>query len=235
MSTGLRIAVGVTFSVLATLAAMRLLAFLPGMQIEPVWWLFGAACPLAVSLPVCTLLVRRWEENRRLAGQLEEALAELRRQARIDRMTGLLNRGALMDDAGKITSGWVLLLDVDHFKMINDVHGHHIGDVALQEIARILDEVAGTDHTCGRLGGEEFAVLMPGSRRSDALELAEALRTSVSDLSMRGKGGMHIRPTISVGLGEILPERGFGAALRDADDAMYAAKRAGRNRVSIAA
>ena len=123
------------------------------------------------------------------------------------------------------------LVDVDHFKAINDRFGHLSGDIALREVANALQSsLRPTDHL-GRFGGEEFLVLLPGTQLRDALICAERLRVQVSGLvSSSGCGNV----TVSVGVASVEPGELAAQWLARADRALYAAKSAGRNRVAEA-
>ncbi|GEM_PF-555605 len=169
--------------------------------------------------------------------------AALRRLATVDALTGVLNRGeldrvarvevtrALRDERGL----GVLLLDVDHFKLLNDTHGHPFGDDVLAEVARALKENARTIDIVGRYGGEEFAVLMPRATKTGLAFLAERLRRSVEELCFE-HAGTEVKVTISAGgqtwSAELLA--GKDLVLTDlispADESLYSAKESGRNR-----
>lgn len=234
-----KIAAGVGFSVLCTAIGMAGLSYLAGPEdgfIPPLWWIFGLACPALVSLPVCVILVRQGEANRRLAGQLAEAMARLADLAQHDGMTGLLNRTAFLSrsDDRPATAGWMLVMDIDQFKSINDRHGHHVGDAVIQAVADVLSVSVRTGDLCGRLGGEEFAVLTMGISAEDAQALAERIRTRIASIEIIADDDI-VRPTISMGLAPVTAGDGAALALRLADAAMYRSKRTGRNRVSLAA
>jgi diguanylate cyclase (GGDEF)-like protein len=175
--------------------------------------------------------------------RLEDANKRLQDFSRRDGLTGVYNRRHLDDalvallqharDHAEPIS--LLMIDVDHFKKINDDHGHVAGDDCLRAIAQGLDRIArGTGGTLARYGGEEFALLLPGHRLEQAQELAERLRAEVALRSVHCEGG-RIDPTVSIGLYSVPAGYPCTAAdvLRSADAALYAAKRAGRNRVEV--
>ena len=164
---------------------------------------------------------------------------EAEREAHTDPLTGLANRrrfndfvAAAVDAAqrdGRPLS--MLALDLDHFKSVNDEHGHGVGDEVLKATARaMLDAVRGGD-VAARIGGEEFAVVMPRTDVEGARILAERLRLAVQEMRLQVPGGREIRLTISIGTatasGKVIDAPGLLAA---ADEALYAAKRGGRNR-----
>jgi len=126
-----------------------------------------------------------------------------------------------------------LMIDIDHFKKINDNFGHDIGDEVLREFAiRVATNVRAIDLPC-RYGGEEFTVIMPGARLADAERVAERIRLHVAGSPFRVAGGSELLTvTISVGVACTLGESDTpDALLKRADEAVYEAKAAGRNRV----
>jgi diguanylate cyclase (GGDEF)-like protein len=166
---------------------------------------------------------------------------ELRRSARVDGLTGVFSRGHFVElaearlAAGAQAAGLVLL-DADHFKQVNDVHGHAVGDAVLIELARRLIGALREDDCLGRWGGEEFAVLLAGIGSDAELERrAEALRAAVADAPI-SVAGVTLRQTISLGAvrgGQQLAT--VDALVEAADRRLYAAKRGGRNRVALEA
>ena len=125
----------------------------------------------------------------------------------------------------------VLMLDVDHFKRINDTYGHAGGDSALKFCAQQISARLRAIDTCSRLGGEEFAVLLPGTDLGGARVIAERLRASLEAATME-LDGQPLRMTVSIGAAQLRPtDADADAALRRADAALYRAKSEGRNRV----
>jgi diguanylate cyclase (GGDEF)-like protein len=173
----------------------------------------------------------------------ERSQHELERAARVDYLTGCYNRRAIEELATRnIASARrhgvplsVLVLDIDHFKHINDELGHAIGDLALVEsVARIRTTLRAED-VLGRLGGEEFIVLMPCSDGASAVQAGERIRQSFSAQPLR-LDGHERKVTLSIGVATLAPmDREFSQLLRRADRAMYAAKNAGRDLVMPAA
>jgi diguanylate cyclase (GGDEF)-like protein len=128
----------------------------------------------------------------------------------------------------------LLTIDADYFKRVNDTHGHAIGDEVLRAMARTLQSNVRKSDLLGRIGGEEFAVLMPDVDAEAARHMAERLRTAVAGLETVTETGT-IQFTISVGISTIrFDENDLLPALRRADQALYSAKNAGRNRIAIA-
>jgi len=177
-----------------------------------------------------------------LQEQLVTAREQLRIQATHDSLTGLFNRMAILEALDREVTRSnrekkplaVIMADLDHFKDINDTHGHQAGDVVLRETARRMSASLRAYDSVGRYGGEEFLVVVPGSDLDAAVELAERLRQGVSAEAVCVAGEM-IPITVSLGLAvstvEICqPDQ----LLHQADEALYAAKRAGRNRIEVA-
>jgi diguanylate cyclase (GGDEF)-like protein/hemerythrin-like metal-binding protein len=123
----------------------------------------------------------------------------------------------------------LLMLDIDHFKRVNDIHGHHMGDLVLQEVVSCVRKVLRESDSLTRWGGEEFIVLMPNTGLSGATLLADRIRTNISLHHFEGLD----RVTASLGVAEYLPEASLEAWVRRADQAMYQAKTTGRNRVEV--
>ncbi len=173
--------------------------------------------------------------------ELEKTRCDLFDLAMTDPLTRALNRRAFFRFAEREihranrhgTPLSALMLDVDHFKQVNDVHGHAAGDEVLRRlIAMTMDSVRDED-LIGRLGGEEFAILLPETRPADAAKLAERLRKEASELLFRGEAGS-FRVTISIGISEPdSTDTTIAPTLDRADVALYNAKRNGRNRVEI--
>jgi diguanylate cyclase (GGDEF)-like protein len=161
-----------------------------------------------------------------------------RAEAILDPLTGLLNRKALMDRFAELSQQAALtgepvalvMCDVDHFKAVNDEHGHERGDAVLKEIAYVIRRSLRSFELVYRLGGEEFLIVLPGATWTTAAELAERVRRS---LEAARPGGLHV--TISMGVASASGDVDLDALLRDADQALYRAKRDGRNRVASAA
>jgi len=164
------------------------------------------------------------------------AIAATRSAASVDVLTGLPNRRgvarALEEAMAHVRDGGryaVLLLDIDHFKSINDLLGHQSGDRALARIGRVIaDDIRGVD-VAGRFGGEEFLVLLRDATRERALQVAERLRTAIAGGGLTYADGKPV--TVSVGVAYARPTDRSGDVLERADRALYRAKDGGRNRV----
>ncbi len=163
---------------------------------------------------------------------------ELRKLAEIDHLTSTFNRRSflkLLDKAvsaanRKQTALSVLLIDLDHFKQINDTYGHGVGDEVLCHFVAVASSCLRSEDVLGRLGGEEFAALLPGTDMADAQLIAERLRSKVAEQASPSTRGP-IPLTISIGIAQYLSEEEPESALHRADQAMYRAKESGRNRV----
>ncbi len=174
-------------------------------------------------------LVRRFVPNLLPA----HAVAIAERKAATDDLTGLANRRALKDAMGVGDAGHsaLILLDLDHFKRINDTLGHQAGDAALRHFAQILKGALRVGDVAARVGGEEFAVWLPGADMALALEIAERLRALVAERPFRFQGSEHAL-TVSCGVSTCPVPIGHPDNLMStADAALYRAKREGRNRV----
>lgn len=182
---------------------------------------------------------------RPLFTRLKAANEELILTGRTDALTGCLNRRAFADEAERAVltaraenlSLSVLMIDIDRFKSINDLHGHHAGDVAIRAVATILKtQTRSTDVVC-RMGGDEFSVLLQGSPLQGAATAAQNLGRSVEQTAVeigRGRHATRIFVTISVGAATLRENDGsLLHALKRADDALYRAKSAGRNRLAL--
>ena len=165
--------------------------------------------------------------------------AELRRLATTDVLTGAFNRRHFMTVAQTETERAerhhhplsVLMLDIDHFKRINDTHGHPAGDEAIRALAATVTATVRTIDILGRLGGEEFAVVLPETGLDEALVVAERLRQAVAAIRIPAGDG-DIAFTTSIGVAERLDDSTVETILSRADMALYSAKRSGRNKVA---
>jgi diguanylate cyclase (GGDEF)-like protein len=166
-----------------------------------------------------------------------DAREHLARLARTDPLTGLLNYGAFhhrLDQEVRRTARHdrplsLALLDIDHFKQVNDRHGHRAGDDALRTVAELAKSHLRETDVLGRVGGEELAWLMPESDLAGAALAAERLCASIAATPIAHVGGV----TASIGVAQLAVDRSAGDLYGAADAAMYRAKRAGRNRVTV--
>jgi diguanylate cyclase (GGDEF)-like protein len=176
-----------------------------------------------------------------IALYVAETQRRLHEETRKDPLTGLRNRRAMEEIAvqemelARRTGNplMLLMMDIDHFKQLNDTWGHALGDRALRAIGGVLLTVTGADERVTRMGGEEFAVLVPGCDMEAACRLAERLRATVEGLRLTERGEV-AQCTVSIGIGQwVESDTGWAEMLRRADEALYLAKRSGRNRVVV--
>lgn len=165
---------------------------------------------------------------------------QLLEAARVDPVTGIANRGwfvaqaarliaAMKDPASSLTS---VMIDIDHFKRVNDQFGHAAGDAVLEGVAQIIEAEKQDNHLLGRFGGEEFVMLMPDIEHQEAFFLCDRIREQVARASFSFEG-LSLNVNVSIGMatriqGEVTTLDGL---ISEADAAMYRAKRLGRNRV----
>lgn len=192
--------------------------------------------PMLLAVPIIFFLSSKLRE-------LAIAHEQLRRHAATDQLTELLNRGAFTAEveeeladarfAADGARGSLLVIDADNFKRINDTYGHEHGDAALQLIARAIRSVLRTADRVGRIGGEEFAVFLPGTSLIVAEAVAERLRLAVFSADFRPD---HRRHQLTVSVGGAVYDRylPFAELFRLADQQLYAAKQNGRNCVAVA-
>jgi diguanylate cyclase (GGDEF)-like protein len=205
---------------------------------------------LAAVAAINDLMERRREAQRaRFAAlaadvqHLGEELEVARSEAMTDALTGLANRKAFDDalprqieiHAMLAKPACLVFVDVDHFKQVNDTRGHPIGDELLRQVSRALARTF--LRRCDlvvRLGGDEFAAILPETSARNAATLAERLRDDVRMLGMGETALLEDPPTLSVGIAELVLGDDVATFVKRADDALYASKRAGRDRVTIA-
>jgi len=175
-----------------------------------------------------------------LQDDLIEAREQLRFRATHDGLTGIWNRTALLEllrselERAVRTNGstGVLMLDLDHFKKINDTYGHLVGDGVLKETVQRVDQVVRAYDFVGRYGGEEFIVVLPGCGKEQALQSAERIRAAVNSAPVR-VAGSEIAVTVSIGATAATSEISEAQILANADAALYRAKNDGRNRTVL--
>jgi two-component system cell cycle response regulator len=186
--------------------------------------------------------IRGQLRRKRLQDRLQENFERSLSLALTDELTGLYNRRYLLAHLDELldrvnhdrTSAAVLLLDIDHFRQVNDTYGHAAGDDVLRELAtRARNSVRSVD-LVARLGGEEFVVVMPETDIVIATEVAELLRLAVArEPFIIGTGGMKVAVTISIGATVAASGDGRAELLKRADNALYSAKNGGRNQVVV--
>lgn len=216
---------------LVFVSTARALQLSAGATLTP-WLEYG----LPVVLAYTAVILMLGMADRMRAFRRERDRAQL--EAERDSLTGVLNRTGIERRLGWSLAACqldyrplaVLFLDIDHFKQINDTHGHAVGDACIGALVRcITAELQYGDHL-GRLGGEEFLLVLPGANRRRARDAAEVIRHNVES-RCRQIAGLALDMTVSIGIAENQPGDTVPDLIARADAAMYAAKRAGRNRV----
>ena len=199
------------------------------------------AVPLAIIVPLVVTPLISWVPVG-LTLRTFSLEKEMRNLASYDSLTGLLSRHAFLENAGRAISlanrneaaFAVLIIDLDHFKKINDKYGHPAGDAVLKLFADVVNSVARRSDISGRLGGEEFAMLLPNTDTEKAQEFCERLHQEIGKAVLKYQDSI-IRYTVSIGLtaarhGEL---ESIENLLAHADLALYQAKRDGRNRTAV--
>jgi len=175
--------------------------------------------------------------------QLRAELVKVRESAATDALTGLLNRGTFdkkLDDlleAKVFTKACLAMLDLDHFKQVNDTHGHVVGDNVLKYTAKLLKKYTESQHHVARYGGEELAIIMPDTSLKKASEIAEKIRVSLAGSRLKKKNSSESigQITVSIGISELKPDDTAENFIVRADNALYKAKETGRNKVVVEA
>ncbi len=185
-----------------------------------------------VTIAATLMVDHAWRRQRKLTRVLEL-------QAHTDALTGLANRRRFIEiaEAELVRSRRydaplsLLMLDIDHFKEVNDAHGHRAGDRVLQQLARTCLEVLRNVDVVGRVGGEEFAILLPETAMPGAVDVAERLREAVEMAKVAREEGVPLRITVSIGVATLAGLENLDTLMSQADYALYDAKHRGRNRV----
>lgn len=234
---GVRVFLQGACGLIVALAVLRLVVLV--LPIDPVsaapWVnLAGMVTTLSVLAVICGLVLL-------MTARMNEALLQLTIR---DPLTGVFNRRGLDDAMATVLSFAkrvarpvaLLACDIDHFKRVNDTHGHALGDEVLRELAQCLSTAFPQADLVGRLGGEEFAVVLPGADAAAALREAERLRTRVAEhrFAAAGTGGLAL--TVSIGVASApAAQASWTELIARADAALYEAKNQGRNRCVMAA
>lgn len=205
-------------------------------ETAPVVMALAASLLFISAMRTSKALSNMLRQNYLLTHELNESKEAAERLARIDVLTGLNNRRAFTELADSTIQLCqrneqpyaAIVLDIDHFKQINDSHGHAVGDQALQHIAQVLQNSVRKTDICARTGGEEFAVLLPDADRDAAIKVAEKVRLAIMETPLQTDDGP-LFTTASLGVACISTD--LESLLRLADEAMYQAKQDGRNQV----
>ncbi len=229
---------GASFALVATTLLLRaVIVFLAPANtytlyaqtpINPAGFFIGSMAQMCIAFGFVLML------NYRLS-------ADLQKLALSDALTGALNRRSLEQEAARLSARCtrtgdtlaIMMIDVDHFKSINDRYGHPVGDEVLRHLAAVAQKTIRSDDCFARYGGEEFCILLPSTIEKDAWILADRLRQNYAELVMEF-GNKVLRSTISIGVSDsIHAGLEFSSLVAAADLAMYRAKQEGRNRVMM--
>lgn len=197
-------------------------------------------CPLAVAGPMSALLHLSFERLRitkqeliSAHEELKKAHSELLKKSRRDYLTETLNRQAFLERLSKARdsgeAGGLLFIDLDHFKAVNDSHGHATGDYALRKVGRLLSNLTEDTGFVGRLGGEEFSVFISTPDPKKVTQFAETVRQKISSIRVIAPNSLRIHISASIGISICQPGFNLNDALQEADEKMYIAKDKGRN------
>ncbi|REL36100.1 GGDEF domain-containing protein [Thalassotalea euphylliae] len=176
------------------------------------------------------------------ANEIEANELKLTKQATTDALTGLSNRHAFFEHGSSLFESTkhlnrpltIILVDIDHFKRINDQHGHFVGDLCLTEVTQLMAAQKREQDMLARIGGEEFAIILPDTTLSEANNIAEQMRITISQHHIPLVGDQHLHCTVSFGIASRDTDASsLKEVLVHADKALYLAKELGRNRVQI--
>lgn len=216
---------------------LYLMVLLPGSVVDRYEEVIGAGADEFIRKPVDNA----WLRARLLAAsRVVQMQQDLRRLATTDGLTGTLNRRSFFERGNEEVqrakrygrSLGILMVDIDHFKSINDTHGHPAGDEAIRSLVRCIRSVVRQTDIVGRLGGEEFALLLPETPLDGAALVGERLRHALADNRVPAAAGVTFSFTASVGVSQLgASDAVLDSLLARADEALYRAKRGGRNRV----
>jgi diguanylate cyclase len=183
--------------------------------------------PLFITFPIAVFALHIFKK-------VNATVATLNSLVKFDTLTGLLSRAHFMHTFGerRKRGGFLAIVDADHFKRVNDTFGHEAGDDALKYLATAMTQTVGNAGIVGRLGGEEFAIYLPGVMREQAKLIAAALGSALRNQSFHYRGQI-IPISVSIGLVVDEPDSDIAATFRRGDMLLYQAKRNGRDRYEI--
>lgn len=223
------------FSTIVTQVIVRVLYLLSDKPLQGISFISSIVTPLLIAPGLSWLFFG-------LLLRVNNVEHEMRSLASIDALTGLYNRHTFYSVANHLISLMgrekecvsALFIDIDHFKKVNDKHGHLAGDVVLKDVARHLRESIRTSDTLGRIGGEEFVILLPRTKLEHAAMVGEKIRKAIESRSVQIGPDKHIKVTISVGIATAVSGSSMcvDELIKLADAELYKAKSTGRNRVS---
>lgn len=194
----------------------------------------------AVAFNLLGILAGRMRHDKKELITSQHIKAQFEQQAYVDALTGVHNRHWMNDAFPRSIHRCafskqpfsIMIIDIDHFKRVNDTYGHLVGDLALKTVAQCMVKNFRPHDLLARYGGEEFAVLLPDTRPEEAIMVADRLRAKVAEEKINCED-ISFQVTISVGVARTLHEDKLEALIGEADQALYRAKERGRNRVEI--
>ena len=246
-------AVGMSVSAVSCYSAYRYMTLgsMSLVLLPSTLWLLFQPSPMQVGVAIAVLVFSTFvvsatrklsdalEKAFRLTRQMERAHTISTRAAQTDELTGLMNRRAFFEHAHLLYAQCrqhrqplsALMMDMDHFKAINDTYGHQAGDQVLRQVGGVISASFRQADVYGRLGGEEFAVLLPNTTLETAQGIAEQLITAIAGLASEPVQGL----TASLGVATTRsPDQDLHSLMNSADKALYRAKAMGRNQVVVA-
>ena len=205
---------------------------------------FSMIITTVVGVPISWTRSLQREKLYQLASRLRETQRELRQvnsslkqKANYDGMTGLPNREHFFKRIeglrAECQNSVLLMIDVDHFKNINDSFGHPVGDEALILLAKVFRKILRKDDLVGRIGGEEFGILLPDTSEAEGQIIGEMIRHEIESTKFEPRQGIRHVITVSIGLTHAAPHHDRSHLMRNADTALFEAKRRGRNQVVL--
>jgi len=200
--------------------------------------------PWAITVPLGLHMSKQRFKLVRLTNRLTEAQSKLRdankaleRRANFDGMTGLLSRDSFFNQLERVRmaeqSNVLMIVDVDHFKKINDNFGHPVGDQALILLGRVFRKTLRQQDLVGRIGGEEFGIFLPDTSAPEGQIIGEIIRHEIENTIFQPFDNMRHVITVSIGLADVAPHHQRSSMLGNADTALFTAKRSGRNQVVL--
>lgn len=198
--------------------------------------------PWGVCIPLSFHMSKQRTKMVGITGRLKQTQRELRRvnkqlehKANYDGMTGLPNRAAFFSRMEQVRAGndhnILMIIDADHFKNINDCFGHPVGDEALKLLSRVFRQILRKEDLIGRIGGEEFGILLPDTSIAEGQIIGEMIRHQIEATPFEPHKGVRHVMTVSVGLTAAAAHHDRAILMRNADTALFTAKRRGRNQV----
>jgi len=221
--------------ILSFLVLVSIILFFPFESALKADYTYAYKLRIILSFLLITFLAAMYEyTNAKSFNNMQKLKEELEYSSTRDYLTSLYNRRGYDKKIEKLknTQGIVLMCDIDYFKHINDTYGHHAGDFILQQVATNVKSILRDDDIAVRWGGEEFFIFLPQTDMDDGYLVAEKIRKSTESLILDYQG-KHLTVTFSIGLEEVTQDITLENAITNADNAMYLAKKAGRNTVSI--